>query len=245
MNWPISLGIWRPLMRRLEGRGIIGLTYDDGPTPETTPVLLDLLAKAGATATFFVSGVRARAHRELVQAIIRAGHAVYGHGWEHVNLEADPQRALADMCRVEDELARFRPTPGTYLVRLPYNAGWARPSMHRAMADFHPNVQFACWSHSTHDYLIAERCQTREDLTRLCRATAEKLRKARNLDGAIVLMHERPFDGPEPFTTQMTGVLAPFVLGVVAERRLTGVALRPLAPTPMQRWLLPPLWSPS
>ena len=59
------------------------LTLDDGPDPETTPAVLDLLGRAGAKATFFLVGARAARHPELVARIAAEGHAVGNHGWDH------------------------------------------------------------------------------------------------------------------------------------------------------------------
>lgn len=243
MHLPFSLGHWRPLIRRVPSPGTIALTFDDGPTPETTPKLLRLLSQAQVRATFFISGIRAEAHPALVRAIVEAGHAVYGHGWEHVHLDQDPKRAIADMRRVETLLARHRPTPTTYLVRLPYNDGYAQVSMHRAMAEFHPDVQFAWWSHSTEDYLIAGRCRTAADLRLECRAVAAKLERS-NLEGAIILMHEYPYETTSPFVPQVTEVLVPMVLDVVVNKGLRPVALKgiPLRPG-VRRWILTPIRS--
>lgn len=237
----LSLGDWRPLLTRLPHRGAVGLTFDDGPTPETTPHLLNALAAAKAKATFFFAGSRVVAYPGLVAETVGAGHVVYGHGWEHVNLENEPHRAVADMCRVEDQLARYRPTPKKYLVRLPYNAGFARAAMHRALARFHADFQFAWWSHCTYDWLIPGRCRTAEDLVRECRSVAERLRQSRNLDGGVVLMHEQPFDVPSPFTAALTSILAPMVLDGLAQRSLDGVPLEPSGVSAgWRRWVLVP-----
>src|SRR5690606_25083184 len=48
---------------------LVALTFDDGPDPESTPQLLDLLARHGARATFFMIGERAAAHPELVSRV--------------------------------------------------------------------------------------------------------------------------------------------------------------------------------
>src|SRR5687768_7690888 len=50
--------------------GAIAFTFDDGPDPVTTPRILDLLARHGAHATFFVVGQRADSHPDLVQRIV-------------------------------------------------------------------------------------------------------------------------------------------------------------------------------
>jgi len=59
------------------------LTFDDGPDPEWTPCILDLLADAGVHATFFVVGRRAREHGALLRRVAGAGHAVGNHSFGH------------------------------------------------------------------------------------------------------------------------------------------------------------------
>lgn len=62
---------------------MVALTFDDGPHPEQTPRLLDLLGELQIPATFFVVGSRAMAHPHLVQRMVREGHTVANHTWFH------------------------------------------------------------------------------------------------------------------------------------------------------------------
>ncbi len=73
--------VWRV---RTERRAI-ALTFDDGPDPRWTPRVLDLLAEAGARATFFCCGEPARLHPELVRRAARLGE-VGNHSWSHADL---------------------------------------------------------------------------------------------------------------------------------------------------------------
>lgn len=57
------------------------VTFDDGPDPATTPALLDVLARHGARATFFLIGERAAAHPGLVARIAAGGHEIGNHTW--------------------------------------------------------------------------------------------------------------------------------------------------------------------
>ncbi len=66
------------------GGGEVWLTIDDGPHPEDTPRLLDLLEAHGARATFFFIGRLAEAHPELVREVVRRGHGVGNHTMNHV-----------------------------------------------------------------------------------------------------------------------------------------------------------------
>ena len=67
-----------------DGTPIAYLTFDDGPDPAGTPLLLDALARHGAAATFFLLGARAALDPAMARAIADAGHGVGSHGWEHV-----------------------------------------------------------------------------------------------------------------------------------------------------------------
>ncbi|WP_322006937.1 polysaccharide deacetylase family protein [Paraburkholderia tropica] len=61
----------------------LALTIDDGPDPEITPLVLDLLDEYGAHATFFCIGERARQHPKWIEAIVARGHAVENHSQRH------------------------------------------------------------------------------------------------------------------------------------------------------------------
>ncbi|RAR66058.1 peptidoglycan/xylan/chitin deacetylase (PgdA/CDA1 family) [Paraburkholderia unamae] len=61
----------------------IALTIDDGPDPEVTPRVLDLLDRYDARATFFCIGDLARRHPQWIEAIVARGHAVENHSQRH------------------------------------------------------------------------------------------------------------------------------------------------------------------
>jgi peptidoglycan/xylan/chitin deacetylase (PgdA/CDA1 family) len=63
--------------------GAVALTYDDGPDPIVTPMLLRLLEEHSAHATFFMCGEAAKRHPDLVRAVVAAGHGIGGHSWDH------------------------------------------------------------------------------------------------------------------------------------------------------------------
>lgn len=64
-------------------RKMVALTFDDVPDPRYTPELLDVLRKYKVKATFFVVGSRAEKHPALVARMIREGHAVGNHSYNH------------------------------------------------------------------------------------------------------------------------------------------------------------------
>jgi cellulose synthase/poly-beta-1,6-N-acetylglucosamine synthase-like glycosyltransferase/peptidoglycan/xylan/chitin deacetylase (PgdA/CDA1 family) len=81
--------------RQVSSRGMpdntIALTFDDGPDPQWTPVILDILARHGAHATFFVIGSKVNEHPELTRRILAEGHELGVHTFTHVELAAVPQ----------------------------------------------------------------------------------------------------------------------------------------------------------
>lgn len=63
----------------------VAVTFDDGPDPASTPLLLDLLAKYHANATFYVNGRRAEQHPHLIREIVSLGHTIGNHTYSHDN----------------------------------------------------------------------------------------------------------------------------------------------------------------
>ena len=73
----------RRLPAAAAARGEVALSFDDGPDPQVTPRVLDLLDAAGARATFFCIAQRARAHPQLCRDIVQRGHSVQNHSDQH------------------------------------------------------------------------------------------------------------------------------------------------------------------
>ncbi|WP_409373516.1 polysaccharide deacetylase family protein [Thalassotalea agarivorans] len=66
---------------------VLFLTFDDGPTPQVTDTLLDLLEQFDAKATFFVIAKEATRHPEVIAKIIAAGHTLGNHSLQHENFQ--------------------------------------------------------------------------------------------------------------------------------------------------------------
>lgn len=85
-------------------RKLIALTFDDGPGPRWTPMVLDTLARLDVPATFFMVGRQARRHADLVRGRM-AGHEVGSHSWAHGDLaRSDADDAYADLARTHQAL---------------------------------------------------------------------------------------------------------------------------------------------
>jgi peptidoglycan-N-acetylglucosamine deacetylase len=90
------------------GQGaVVYLTFDDGPHPTYTPQLLDLLAAAGARATFFVLGAEVVRSPDLVARMVREGHAVGNHSWSHPRLpRLSPSGLTRELLDTQDAIQR-------------------------------------------------------------------------------------------------------------------------------------------
>jgi peptidoglycan/xylan/chitin deacetylase (PgdA/CDA1 family) len=104
-------------------RGEIGLTFDDGPHPQITPRVLDLLDRHGAKASFFCVGEKVAAHPEVARDIARRGHSVESHSHRHSNafalyglgrLRRDVQAAQAVIAGVTGREPRFFRAPAGF-----------------------------------------------------------------------------------------------------------------------------------
>ena len=82
--------------RQIKEKKLVALTFDDGPSPDTTPELLDNLTKKDAVATFFVLGSMADANPDIVKRIRKNGHDVASHTMYHQNLVMISYGAAAD-----------------------------------------------------------------------------------------------------------------------------------------------------
>jgi len=239
----LSLGAWSPVIRRIAapsapGRPAIALTFDDGPDPDSTPVVIEALGKAGARATHFLLGERVERHPELVAALIAAGHDVYAHGWSHDHYDAArADDAVAAVARTETLLQRHRPTPKTYLIRLPYNAGFTSAAIHKAMRRFHPNIQFAWWSHAITDYDIAGKCRGEAAIRAAIADVVAQLDARRDIANGVLLLHDSPHGQPEDAAKMTTRLLVPEVIRVLKAKSLDIVSLKPRqAAAPLSRF---------
>jgi len=96
------------------------LTFDDGPHPEGTPAVLEVLARHGVRATFFLVGERVRHAPALVGELLAAGHELGLHCDRHRNLlRLTPGQVAEDLARAEDAIAAAAGRTVT-LYRPPY-----------------------------------------------------------------------------------------------------------------------------
>ena len=105
--------VWR--LTRHKNRRVVYLTFDDGPIPEVTPWVLDLLDHYGIKATFFLVGDNVRRHPELFEEIKRRGHSWGNHTMHHLQgMKVTSRRYMRDITEADDliDSPLFRPPHG-------------------------------------------------------------------------------------------------------------------------------------
>ncbi len=101
---------------------LIALTFDDGPYPIFTPLLLDELHSLGVPATFFLIGRDAEQWPEITRRIVADGNDIADHTYSHPNLDQEtPQQVRDEVLRGRDVLWAIAPDPSLrYLMRPPH-----------------------------------------------------------------------------------------------------------------------------
>jgi peptidoglycan-N-acetylglucosamine deacetylase len=164
--WPQSSWIG-PALSRLPAdaarRGEVALTFDDGPDPEVTPRVLDLLDQAGARASFFCIGRRVAAHPEIVQEIVRRGHQVENHTWSHPHLFAcyGPASQRQEVEKAQDVIADAAGRPPAFF-RSP--AGFRNLFLDRELSA--AGLTLAAWTRRGYDTVESDPAKVAERLLR-------------------------------------------------------------------------------
>lgn len=174
----LAYGAWHPratlsgpIMSRGEP-GSVYLTFDDGPGPDTESVV-SVLREEGVKATFFLVGTQAAKHPEIVELLVKEGHAIGTHSWSHWLL----------LTRNEEEIVRGKEAveiitgQEVTLFRPPY--GFRTWKTHRVAA--REGLVVVTWSVFPRDY----RRSSEDIISHVC---------ARLHDGAIIDLHDGPYE---------------------------------------------------
>ncbi len=177
------------------------LTFDDGPTPGVTELVLQFLKESNSQATFFCLGKQAEAYPDLMQATFEGGHTIGNHTYSHINGWNVPFRAyLDDIFRAEKAISGYR-SNSISLFRPPYG----RMKLRHWLA-LRPTHQCCMWDVTGQDFL--EELDSKQVVDNVLQNTT---------DGSIVLLHD-------------SDLAAPRVLGaipeIIAKLRQRGFALK-------------------
>ena len=100
--------------------GLLALTFDDGPDPEWTPAILDVLKRENVPATFFIIGKNGQAYPDLVRRIVNDGHEIGNHTFTHPNLGEIPLSLTELELNATQRLIESVVGRSTVLFRPPY-----------------------------------------------------------------------------------------------------------------------------
>jgi peptidoglycan/xylan/chitin deacetylase (PgdA/CDA1 family) len=188
----------------------VALTFDDGPHPQGTPVVLETLREQGATATFFLAGEQVARRPTLAAEIVAAGHRVELHCHRHRNLLRlgvrefldDAERGRATIEEASGQaIADYRPPYGIFsaaTLRAVRHRGW-RPVL---------------WSRWGRDWT------RRATAASIARRSSSGIRA-----GDIVLLHDADYYSARGSWVRTAAAL-PLILGELESGGLRTVALR-------------------
>lgn len=214
-----ALGLWPrsrwlgPNITRLPqasaARGEVALTFDDGPDPAATPAVLDILERHGVRATFFCVGRRAATYPEIVREIVRRGHDVENHSYDHPNAFAayGLTRLSREVVRAQAVLAGLSGQPPRYF-RAPL--GLRNPLLEPVLA--RSGLRLVSWTRRGYDSKEPDPCRV---LNRLTRGLGP---------GDVLLLHDGDSAKMADGQPVVIGVL-PLLLDHLARRHLMPVSL--------------------
>ena len=185
---PDSAFVWRLPARAAGG---IALTFDDGPDPERTPALLDLLDSHEVKASFFLIGAKVEAHPAIARRIAERGHTLGGHTYSHrelPTLSAEEIRGELERCR---EAVAQAAGVDTRLVRPPRG----RVDWRSLRAVTRQGYTLVHWSRTYSDY--------RQDGVE---ALLARIRAAPPKDRDVILLHDVLRDTAEALRHELPAI---------------------------------------
>jgi peptidoglycan/xylan/chitin deacetylase (PgdA/CDA1 family) len=135
---------------RVPASNAVFLTFDDGPDPNHTPRILELLERHGVRATFFLQGDRVESHGNIVRDVVAGGHTLGNHSYSH------PSFAKITLQRQAEEIDRTNGLLSSF-------DGWKRhvfrpPYGHLSAATLALCAlrwqRVALWTHDSFDYRL-------------------------------------------------------------------------------------------
>ena len=153
-----------------KNRKAVALTFDDGPSPKTTPIALELLKKYNAKGTFFMVGHSVEGNEEIVKQVVAEGHQIGNHSWNHpVLTKISLEKAKS---QINDTTAALKKASGldVHIMRPPYGA--INETIQAAV-----DQSFILWDVDTLDWK-----------NRNTASIMKEVRKAQ--PGSIILMHD-------------------------------------------------------
>ncbi len=225
----ITIGCFAPnaplFGRVIDGTGVhdpvVAITFDDGPSPDTTPRVLDALRDADARATFFILGRHAEQHPKIVERMVREGHEIANHTYSHgILVFAGAREITRELLRTHRLLLASGARPPR-LFRAPH--GFRNPIVVRVARRL--GYRVVGWTKGVFDTAMPG-----------ADVIADRSRKALR-PGAILLLHDA--DGNGNGDRSQTADALPAILRDMREAGLSAVTvseLAALAPARQTSW---------
>jgi peptidoglycan/xylan/chitin deacetylase (PgdA/CDA1 family) len=176
----------------------LALTFDDGPKADTTPRVLDILARHRVRATFFVLGSHIPGNEALLGRIHQEGHEVGNHSWSHFDLtKMPPEQVRAEVMSTQSAVINAG-VPAPQLFRAPYGA------LNEAAKAQIPLV-IAGWNIDPEDWHPQKRAHMAEHLAGHAKP------------GGVVVMHDTLATTPDALDSLITGLGQQYTFVTVSE----------------------------
>jgi peptidoglycan/xylan/chitin deacetylase (PgdA/CDA1 family) len=185
--------LWSGSLERAE----IALTFDDGPHPEHTPQLLEVLARYHLRASFFWLGTCVARSPNLARAVYQQGHWIGLHGYDHRSFpQLSPAELRQSLRRTQDAIARACPLTPEQLCDVRPPNGVFTPKTLKLLHQW--NYRPVMWSVVPEDWV-------RPGVERVVERVLTQVR-----NGAIVVLHDGSCGGAD--VAQTTAALIPLLL---------------------------------
>ena len=159
------------LMEQSQAHPEVALTFDDGPSPKYTPLLLDGLKERNVRATFFLLGQNGKENQELVQRMQAEGHLLGNHTYNHVQLNKIPETtARQEILKTNNEIYEATGKYPEYM-RPPYGAWKKNMELCVEMLPVFWDIDTLDWKSQNVDAILKAAGEEPED-------------------GSIILMHD-------------------------------------------------------
>jgi peptidoglycan/xylan/chitin deacetylase (PgdA/CDA1 family) len=183
--WTVSSSAILGTMTHVEtDHPVAALTFDDGPHPQFTPTLLDILKRYQARATFFMRGEAASKYPDIVRRVAEEGHAIGNHSWDHPSfplIRGRDRRRQLRQCA-----AAISPYGGQRLFRPPYG----HQSLASRLDALCLGYRVVTWNASVEDWWDRDADWMKNQLMKRIKA------------GTIVVLHDALYWSPQEIAPQ-------------------------------------------
>ena len=192
-------------------RDVMALTFDDGPSADTTPRILEILRAEGVRATFFVLGKHAEQHPEIVEQIVRDGHELGNHGYDHGILAFAGATQVHRQLQRTERLLRRAGGPPVRVFRAPH--GFRSPFVARTARRL--GYVTCAWTAGVFD-------TAKPGVDVIIKRSAKAMKP-----GAILLLHDA--DGWGDDDRSQTADALPGIIAAARERNLAFLTMSEVA----------------